>query len=214
MWPPNRSAPNPNTFCHPRVLYRLSDQGGGIAEEDMAAVWQFGFTTTRAGRRHSGHSGGSGSLSSSSLGRASSEEAGGPVAEGLGLDNAPPGVSFGATWAAMESSVGGMGRFRIAGACALETLWWAGRVGQIVAGCRGGDAVCVGGGGGLGWRSGALQDRGCGWWCAGRPCVCASKSLWWRWRGDGGGATPYACSLTHPSLPTPLTFGCCCSPST
>lgn len=31
---------------------RLSDQGGGIAEEDMQRVWQFGFTTTSGKRRH------------------------------------------------------------------------------------------------------------------------------------------------------------------
>ena len=56
-------------------------------------------------------------------GRGSSGEAG-PIAEGLGLDNAPPGASFGAAWAAMESStLGGMGRFRIAGG---RRRWLAG----------------------------------------------------------------------------------------
>ena len=44
----------------------------------------------------------------------SSDEAG-ALGEGLGLDTAPPGASFGAAWAAMEQHTG-MGRYRIAGA--------------------------------------------------------------------------------------------------
>ncbi len=44
----------------------------------------------------------------------SSDEAGGLLGEGLGLDTAPPGASFGAAWAAMEQHTG-MGRYRIAG---------------------------------------------------------------------------------------------------
>lgn len=82
------------------VTIRLSDQGGGIADSDVDAVWQFGFTTTTNGRRRSGER--------------SSEEAGGLLGEGLGLDTAPPGASFGAAWAAMEQH-SGMGRYRIAG---------------------------------------------------------------------------------------------------
>jgi [3-methyl-2-oxobutanoate dehydrogenase (acetyl-transferring)] kinase len=83
------------------VTIRLSDQGGGIAESDVDAVWQFGFTTTTThGRRRSGDR--------------SSDEAGGLLGEGLGLDTAPPGASFGAAWAAMEQHTG-MGRYRIAG---------------------------------------------------------------------------------------------------
>lgn len=43
------------TLCSPLASpRRLSDQGGGIAEPDTDAVWQFGFTTTTHGRRHDG----------------------------------------------------------------------------------------------------------------------------------------------------------------
>lgn len=43
------------TLCRPHASAgRLSDQGGGIAEPDTDAVWQFGFTTTTHGRRHDG----------------------------------------------------------------------------------------------------------------------------------------------------------------
>ena len=108
---------------------RLSDQGGGIHEEDAEAVWQFGFSTTtntsnssRRARRRSNSGGGS---SPGSDGGGSSGEAGEGEGEGLGMDTTPPGASFGAAWAAMESTVGGaaggsggvggMGRYRIAG---------------------------------------------------------------------------------------------------
>lgn len=55
----------------------------------------------------------------------SSEEAGGLLGEGLGLDTAPPGASFGAAWAAMEQH-SGMGRYRIAGGAQpnLEQHGW------------------------------------------------------------------------------------------
>lgn len=116
--PAARARAPPHPSPHAPDPRRLSDQGGGIAEADAASVWQFGFTTTgrHAGgharrRRHGGHG-----AAGAAAGAGSSGEAGGRVAEGLGLDNAPPGVSFGAAWAAMEGSMAGMGRFRIAGA--------------------------------------------------------------------------------------------------
>jgi hypothetical protein len=107
---------------------RLSDQGGGIHEEDAEAVWQFGFSTTTntsssSSRAHRSGNSGSGGSSPGRDGGGSSGETG--EGEGLGMDTAPPGASFGAAWAAMESTVGGaagggggvggMGRYRIAG---------------------------------------------------------------------------------------------------
>lgn len=59
----------------------------------------------------------------------SSEEAGGLLGEGLGLDTAPPGASFGAAWAAMEQH-SGMGRYRIAGEDGCGRLSWRGQTGE------------------------------------------------------------------------------------
>ncbi|EFN56714.1 hypothetical protein CHLNCDRAFT_21859, partial [Chlorella variabilis] len=97
------------------VTIRLSDQGGGIDAADTEAVWQFGFTTTsrrqKAQAKADRQQGpGPGLGYPHPLQRPSSEEAAMMmgIGEGLGLDNAPPGVSFGAAWSAGCS--GGPGR--------------------------------------------------------------------------------------------------------
>jgi hypothetical protein len=94
----------------------------------MSAVWQFGWSTTTRRQRPKPAYGLAQQLNGQQGGgqpvrRASSEEAAIlGVGEGLGLDTAPPGVSFGAAVGALESGMGGggmggggMGRFRIAG---------------------------------------------------------------------------------------------------
>ncbi|KAL4447906.1 hypothetical protein ABPG75_005125 [Micractinium tetrahymenae] len=113
------------------ITIRLSDQGGGIPADMEDSVWQFGFTTSggrggrpgrtaRADGSGSGLRGAGGALLGSSPSASdfsgggeagSSGEGGGLMGEGLGLDTAPPGASFGAAFNAMESS----SRFRIAG---------------------------------------------------------------------------------------------------
>ncbi|KAL4442411.1 hypothetical protein ABPG77_004995 [Micractinium sp. CCAP 211/92] len=98
------------------ITIRLSDQGGGIPEGMVDSVWQFGFTTsgTHGGRPARGGSGlrGAGGALLGGAGQAgSSGEGGGQLAEGLGMDTAPPGASLGAAFGAVEGS----SRFRIAG---------------------------------------------------------------------------------------------------
>lgn len=98
------------------ITIRLSDQGGGIPEGIVDSVWQFGFTTSGArSGRHARHarSGAASPASPSGAGgqSGSSGEGGGLTGEGLGMDTAPPGASFGAAFNALESS----SRFRIAG---------------------------------------------------------------------------------------------------
>ncbi|KAL4853660.1 [3-methyl-2-oxobutanoate dehydrogenase [lipoamide]] kinase [Chlorella vulgaris] len=94
------------------VTIRLSDQGGGIDDSDMSAVWQFGWSTTTRRQRPKPAYGLAQPLNGQRGGgppvrRASSEEAAIlGVGEGLGLDTAPPGVSFGAAVGALESGMG------------------------------------------------------------------------------------------------------------
>ena len=98
----------PGRRLPPRVGHCwLSGKAGALLEERLGAapLWRLSWEQLSLS--------GNCKLRNRSVAGRSSEEAGG-LGEGLGLDTAPPGASFGAAWAAMEQHTG-MGRYRIAG---------------------------------------------------------------------------------------------------